>query len=179
MDKTDLAPATSMTTVGAAAEAPVPWLDDFDFDHATAGAQPRRRRWLRWLAVPIAIVVVIGAILWFAKPFAATTASLVTAQSTTGTIVSSVSLSGSVASSSINELTFDAAGTVTAVNVAVGDTVTAGEVLATIDDSALQVQIATATTSRRRRPSSPSMRPVRTRRRSPRPRIRSSRRTSS
>ena len=67
-----------------------------------------------------------------------------TASASTGTIVASVSISGSVASSSINELNFGTSGTVTAVNVKPGEVVTAGQVLATIDDSSLQVQLATA-----------------------------------
>ena len=120
------------------------WADEFQFDESDLGDPPGRRRWWRWLAVPLVAVVIAAAAFWIAKPFGTEAASLVTATATTGTIVSSVSISGSIASSSINELSFDTSGTVTAVNVAVGDTVTEGQVLATIDDSSLQVQLQTA-----------------------------------
>jgi multidrug efflux pump subunit AcrA (membrane-fusion protein) len=120
------------------------WADEFQFDESDLGDPPGRRRWWRWLTVPLVAVVIAAAAFWIAKPFGTEAASLVTATATTGTIVSSVSISGSIASSSINELSFDTSGTVTAVNVAVGDSVTEGQVLATIDDSSLQVQLQTA-----------------------------------
>ena len=121
------------------------WVDDFEFGQGDFSEPPRRRRrWLRWLIVPVIAALAIVSALWFLKPFGTAATSLVTASATTGTIVSSVSISGSVASSSVNELSFGTSGTVTAVNVAVGDKVTKDQVLATIDDSALQVQIQAA-----------------------------------
>ena len=120
------------------------WADEFQFNDSDLGDPPGRRRRWRWLVVPLVAVIVAAAAFWIAKPFGTEAATLVTGTATTGTIVSSVSISGSIASSSINELSFDTAGTVTAVNVAVGDTVTEGQVLATIDDSSLQVQLQTA-----------------------------------
>jgi HlyD family secretion protein len=120
------------------------WIDDVAFDDSDFMA-PHGRPWRRLIGLAIALIAIGAAVIWFMKPFGTTAATqLVTGQATTGTIVSSVSLSGTVASSSINELSFTAAGTVTAVNVAVGATVTKGQVLATIDDSALQVQIQNA-----------------------------------
>ncbi len=134
-----------MTTSIEKADAAESWVDEFEFDRLSAGdAPPRRGRRLRWLIVPVVVLLIAAAAVWIANPFGTTAESLVTAKATTGTIVSSVSISGSVASSSINELTFGTSGTVTAVNVAAGDKVTEGQVLATIDDSQLQVQIATA-----------------------------------
>ena len=120
------------------------WADEFQFNNSDLGDPPGRRRRWRWLIVPLIAVLVAAAAFWIAKPFGTEAATLVTGTATTGTIVSSVSISGSIASSSINELSFDSAGTVTAVNAAVGDTVTEGQVLATIDDSSLQVQLQTA-----------------------------------
>ena len=126
-------------------EATTSWVDDFEFDRSLVDDHPtRRRRWLRWLIVPVVVVVVAGTIAYVANPFGTTAATLVTAQATTGTVVSSVSVSGSVASSVVDELSFGTSGTVTAVNVVPGATVTSGEVLATIDDSAQQVQLETA-----------------------------------
>ena len=137
----ELAATTSLETTDAATS----WVDDFEFDRSLGGDQPARsHRWLRWLMVPVIAAVIAGAAIWVANPFGATATALVTAQATTGTVVSSVSISGSVASSAVNELDFGTPGTVTAVNVAPGDKVAVGQVLATIDDSAQQVQLATA-----------------------------------
>lgn len=121
------------------------WVDDFGFDQESSVLQPRGRRWRRWLVLLVVLAVIAAGAIWILNPFGKTAAaSLVTAQASTGTIVASVSISGSVASSSVEELNFGTSGTVTAVNVAVGDKVTAGQVLATIDDSALQVQLQVA-----------------------------------
>ena len=107
--------------------------------------EPPRRRWRRWLILLVVIGAIAAGAVWIINPFGkAAAASLVTAKASTGTIVSSVSISGSVSSSSVNELNFGTAGTVTAVSVAVGDKVTAGQVLATIDNSSLQVQLQVA-----------------------------------
>jgi len=126
------------------AEAPTSWIDELNFDQ-TAEPMPRRgRRWRRWLIIPLVVVLLVGAALWVVNPFATNAVSLVTAAATTGTIVSSVSLSGSVASSAVKELNFGTSGTVTAVNVVPGDKVPTGEVLATIDDASLKVQLQTA-----------------------------------
>jgi HlyD family secretion protein len=136
---------TSLTTSVEKAETAGSWVDDFEFDRSPVGEQSmRQRRWLRWLALPVIALLVGGAVLLAVNPFGSTATSLVTAKATTGTVVSSVSITGSVASSSINELSFGTSGTVTAVNVVPGDKVTAGQVLATIDDSALRVEVQSA-----------------------------------
>lgn len=134
-----------MTTSIERTEPAPAWVDDFAFDQQTVAVQPRRRRWRRWVAILVLVVLLAAAGLWVLNPFGKTAAaSFVTGKATTGTIVASVSLSGSVASSSINELSFATSGTITAVDVAVGDKVNAGEVLATIDDAALNVQLEVA-----------------------------------
>ena len=63
---------------------------------------------------------------------------------TTGTFSTSVSAEGTVAAAESEDLSFGSAGTVTAVNVAVGDTVTAGQVLASIDSAELEAALADA-----------------------------------
>ena len=136
-----------MTTPINADEGAVGMPDEFNFDPGDAPPSGRRghRRLRLGLVVAVVVAVVIGAGTWFANPFASKASTLVTAQATTGTIISSVNITGSVASSTVDELDFGAAGTVSAVNVTPGATVTAGQVLATIDASLLQDQIATAT----------------------------------
>ena len=106
--------------------------------------EPGGHRWMRWLAMLVVLVLVVAAGVWIVGPFGAQAATPVTAKSTVGTIVSSVDLSGTVVSPTVDELNFDAAGTVAAVDVAVGDPVTAGETLATIDATLYDAQLASA-----------------------------------
>jgi len=136
--------AESSVATREVAEAPTSWADELDFDQPADAMPGRGRRWRRWLIPPLVLILVVAAALWVINPFATNAVSLVTAAATTGTIVSSVSISGAVASSTVKELNFGTSGTVTAVNVAPGDKVTTGEVLATIDDASLKVQLETA-----------------------------------
>jgi multidrug efflux pump subunit AcrA (membrane-fusion protein) len=63
---------------------------------------------------------------------------------TRATVTSSVTGSGNAASSVSTPVSFQTAGTVTAVNVKPGDTVTSGEVLATIDPTSARSTLQTA-----------------------------------
>lgn len=63
---------------------------------------------------------------------------------TRGDMAQTVSAEGTVAAASTDELSFASAGTVTAVNIAAGDTVTTGQVLATIDSAELEADVASA-----------------------------------
>jgi multidrug efflux pump subunit AcrA (membrane-fusion protein) len=91
--------------------------------------------------MPLVALVAVGG--WFilrpeADPPAATTATtgqLVAA--TTGDMAQTVSAEGTVAAAQTDDLSFSSSGTVTAVNVAAGDPVKAGDVLATIDSAEL------------------------------------------
>jgi macrolide-specific efflux system membrane fusion protein len=60
-----------------------------------------------------------------------------TVEVSTGTMSQTVSASGTIEAAATNELSFSAAGTVTAVNVEAGDEVHAGDVLATLDSPEL------------------------------------------
>ena len=114
--------------------------------------RPRHaRRW--WFAVAAVLVVgavAAGATWWFAirdDSASATAAATTTpirqlAEVTTGTFTSAVSAEGTVAAAESEDLSFGSSGTVTAVNVAVGDTVTAGQVLASIDSAELEAALA-------------------------------------
>lgn len=134
-----------MTTSVEKADPAPSWVDEFAYDQGALALQPPGRRWRRWAAALVVVALLAAAALWALNPFGkAAAATLVTGRASVGTIVSSVSVSGSVASSSVSELNFGTSGTVTAVKVVPGDTVTAGEVLATIDDSSLQVQLQVA-----------------------------------
>ncbi|HLX34069.1 MAG TPA: biotin/lipoyl-binding protein [Candidatus Limnocylindrales bacterium] len=123
---------------------PPSWTGDLQFEEAEIAVPRSRLRRFRWLLVLLVLLAIAAAIVWFVNPFSSPTVRLVTGTATTGTIVSSVSISGTVASSTVKELSFGTTGTVTAVNVAVGDAVTQGEILAAVDPSAYDVQLETA-----------------------------------
>ena len=97
-----------------------------------------RRRLLRpWVILPVAALIGAGA--WFlTRPTddsAAATTTERTVEATSGTMSRTVSATGTIDAAATDDLSFTSAGTVTAVNVAAGDTVTTGQVLATIDSS--------------------------------------------
>ncbi len=99
--------------------------------------------------VPVLIVVAIVGVWWFAfRPdntntaSAATTKQLVTV--TSGPMSVTVSAEGTVAAAQTDNLSFSSPGTVSAVNVAAGDTVKAGQVLATLDSASLQAAVTSA-----------------------------------
>ena len=63
---------------------------------------------------------------------------------TSGPMALTVSAEGTVVAAETDDLSFGSAGTVTAVNVSAGDTVQAGQVLATIDSAELEAAVADA-----------------------------------
>lgn len=107
---------------------------------------PRTRR-ARILSA-IALLLVAGVGVWFFVGRPQSTASTTTTKQTvtvaTTTLKSTVSASGSLQPKQQADLSFSS-GTVTSVLVAVGDAVTAGQSLATIDPSSLQIAYQSAT----------------------------------
>jgi HlyD family secretion protein len=75
---------------------------------------------------------------------AASSVSYRTASATLGTVTQTVSLSGNLAPDGATDLDFQGAGKVTAVNVQPGQTVTAGEVLASQDPTTLDANLVQA-----------------------------------
>jgi macrolide-specific efflux system membrane fusion protein len=99
--------------------------------------------------VPVLIVVAIVGVWWFAfRPDGDNTASAASTKQlvavTSGPMSVTVSAEGTVAAAQTDDLSFSSAGTVTAVNVKAGDTVKAGQVVATIDSAALQSAVTSA-----------------------------------
>ncbi|MGZ6978414.1 MAG: efflux RND transporter periplasmic adaptor subunit [Acidimicrobiia bacterium] len=99
--------------------------------------------------VPILIVVAIVGVWWLAfRPDPVSTASASTTKQvvdvTSGPMSVTVSAEGTVAAAQTDDLSFSSAGTVTAVSVKAGDTVKAGQVLATIDSAALRSSVTSA-----------------------------------
>src|SRR5512138_401508 len=106
-----------------------------------AGARQPRRRWQRWLLIPLIAAALAGGGLWWRSSQQATTATTTTATLSQGDLAVTVSGSGAVAAARTVDVPFQQAGTLTSLDVAVGDTVAAGQTLATIDSSALQLQL--------------------------------------
>jgi macrolide-specific efflux system membrane fusion protein len=111
------------------------------------------RRFLHPRVIVPIVLVVAFAVWWFgvrsdggSSTAAATTTSTI-ATVTRGSMSQSVSSEGTVAAAQSSDLSFPSSGTVTAVNVKVGDAVTAGEVLATIDSAQLQSSVSAAQAS--------------------------------
>ncbi|MBK6301566.1 MAG: biotin/lipoyl-binding protein [Actinomycetales bacterium] len=99
----------------------------------------KRRRWLPMVGVGGAILLVAVGGTYVANGVSAgsETAALRTGQVTTGSIEQTLTLTGSVTRVSQMTAHFPVAGTVTGVSVAVGDVVTAGQALATLDTGPL------------------------------------------
>jgi membrane fusion protein, macrolide-specific efflux system len=128
----------------------IPVVDGTSSEH---GAPSPRRRWRRRnIIVAAAAIVVLGTVLgvWLSTGSSASSPLEVTTQVvkvTTGTMKQTVSASGTIEPASTADLNFGVSGKVTAVNVATGQTVTAGQTLATVDSSALQVDVESAQAS--------------------------------
>jgi macrolide-specific efflux system membrane fusion protein len=113
-----------------------------------------RKQWFKRKPIIIigCVVVVAGGLgIWHGTSSSSATPALqVTSEVvsvTTGTMKQTVSTSGTIEPASQASLNFAVSGKVTAVNVAAGQKVVAGEVLATLDDSALQAEVASAQAS--------------------------------
>lgn len=111
-----------------------------------------RSFWRRRRGPIIAIVVVLlagagGLIYWLTSGSSTPTGLVVTTTTvpvTTGTIQQTVASSGTIEPASQASMNFAVSGTVTAVNVKAGQTVTAGQVLATVNTTALSEEVSAA-----------------------------------
>lgn len=97
------------------------------------------------LAVGLVILLAIGGVAWRRLTQAQTaTASVQTVPVRLGTLTATVSTAGNVAPARQVTLSFQTSGQVKAINVQVGDQVKAGQVLAMLDTSDLELQVANA-----------------------------------
>ena len=103
----------------------------------------RRRLWIN-LALVLAIVLVLGAIVGIALRPEGASAPARTATVVSATVSSTVTASGSVESAGDINLAFTTPGIVTSIEVAAGDSVNPGQVLATINQTTATQQLAAA-----------------------------------
>lgn len=111
----------------------------------SGASRPARRR-RRWLLAPLLLIVIAAIALWWLQRGTAPPATTSTARVSQDTLTIAVSGSGTVAAARTVDVPFQQTGTVTSVDVKVGDEVVAGQALARIetDDLELQLQLADA-----------------------------------
>jgi multidrug efflux pump subunit AcrA (membrane-fusion protein) len=102
----------------------------------------RRALWVN-LAIGVAIVIVLGLIVALLRP-GSNPVEQRTVSVARGDLISTVTASGTVRRAGIVDLAFATAGTITEVDVELGDTVVAGDLLAVVDDTSALQQLASA-----------------------------------
>jgi macrolide-specific efflux system membrane fusion protein len=137
------------------AKDPVDLTEELPLDDENAPPPERPSAWrrYRWPILGAAVVIIAAAIalpLWLTSGSSTPTGLSITTTTvsvTTGTIQQTVASSGTIEPASQASLNFAVSGTVTAVDVKAGQTVTAGQVLATVDTTALNEQLSAAEAS--------------------------------
>jgi len=109
-------------------------------NHGQPPDRPPRRRWWRWVVIAL---VVVGAAVWFTRPIWYGVAVAVVVP-TRGAVVETVVSSGRVLAPSRVEVASTLGGTVKAVAVAEGDTVSKDQLLIVLDDAEAQAAVARA-----------------------------------
>ena len=111
----------------------------FPRTHGQAGSNRSQRRWLHWLLIPLIVAVLVGGLWWrTSQSTTAVTTTIVTVSQ--GTWRSRSAAVARLRPPAPSMLPFQQAGTVTSVEVTIGDTVEAGQTLATIDPARLQLR---------------------------------------
>ncbi|WP_208024470.1 efflux RND transporter periplasmic adaptor subunit [Amycolatopsis pithecellobii] len=109
------------------------------------GRLRKKRRWV-YLTVAVVVLVAAGVTVWeVTRPAAAPSYRLVAANTTT--LRQTVSSTGTIEPAQRSDLNFGVAGQVTAVDVTVGQQVTAGQPLATLQSASLAASVAQAKAS--------------------------------
>jgi len=108
----------------------------------------RKRRPVAWVATVVAVALVGTGVWWFGLRGRASaqepTATTQTVTATTTTLEKTVTGSGTIAPTVQEDVSFAVSGTVQTVAVAAGDTVTAGQTLATVDTLRLNASLLSA-----------------------------------
>jgi membrane fusion protein, macrolide-specific efflux system len=143
-----------MVKAGAidAPENPVDLTEELPLDDENVLAPERASRWrrYRWPIVGVAVIVIaaaVGLTLWLTSSSSTPvglSVTTVTVPVTTGTIQQTVASSGTLEPASQASLNFAVSGTVDAVWVKAGQTVTAGQILANVGTTALSEDVSAA-----------------------------------
>lgn len=120
--------------------------DDFGFSQTPLTPRPprKRRRWLIALIIVLVVMLVGGGIITYASVRSTPTVTYNQATVTVGNLVATVSGTGPVQAGATYNLNFTASATIKTIDVHVGQVVKKGDVLATIDPTALQDAVTTA-----------------------------------
>ncbi len=132
--------------------APVDLTEELPLDDENVLAAEQTSVWrrYRWPIVAVVVVLVgaaVGLTVWLTSGSSTPTGLSVTTTTvpvTTGTIQETATSSGTIEPASQANLNFAVSGTVTAVNVKTGQTVTAGQALATVATTALSEDVSAA-----------------------------------
>jgi len=109
----------------------------------TLGLDRAGRPRFNWLAYSIvAVIVAVGAWYWLTRADAERGVEFVTAEATVGGFVVTVDATGTVEPTNLVEISSELSGTLDEVNVDFNDTVEVGTVLATLDTTQLEAQLA-------------------------------------
>ena len=143
-----------MVKAGAidAPENPVDLTEELPLDDENVLAPERASRWrrYRWPIVGVVVIVIaaaVGLTLWLTSSSSTPvglSVTTVTVPVTTGTIQQTVASSGTLEPASQASLNFAVSGTVDAVWVKAGQTVTAGQILASVGTTALSEDVSAA-----------------------------------
>ncbi|MEO7663718.1 MAG: biotin/lipoyl-binding protein, partial [Candidatus Limnocylindrales bacterium] len=99
---------------------------------------------MRRLLIALGIVVVLVAVVAIVRPFRTARTTIETATASRGTLLVTIELAGSVAPRDERTVAFAASGTVTTVDVATGDSVARGDLLASLDATLATAQLEAA-----------------------------------
>lgn len=99
------------------------------------------------LGIGVALAIVAGGGIYWAQSSAAASQRYVTAVAGTGDVTQTYTASGTVSRKNTTKASFAVSGTVSSIAVSVGDTVHAGDTLATLNKANLQLAVLNATTS--------------------------------
>lgn len=105
------------------------------------GSRKARRRFSPWLLVPIGIILVAAGAFWQFSRSRAATGTTSTATVSRGNLVATVSGSGTITPATTRTLSFPVSGTIAEVLVQVGDKVIAGQPLARLDTTDLEMAL--------------------------------------
>ena len=114
--------------------------DDIDID-ALIGGGRSRRRWFAFAAAAALAAMAVAAFLVLRSDETTVAVEPQRVEATTGQLTTTFTSSGSAVAAQSRELSFDVSGVVVAVEVEVGDAVTAGQVLARVDTAELELVV--------------------------------------